>query len=203
MRTGSSRYSRYFTYIKPVIKSPIIKTYGTAIFTILIMIIFILFAIKPTIETIVVLQKKLDDSEVTLNQLKKKAENLTLGKQNLEGLDPTIKNRIETAVPDSVDLKSLIQILELAARENSASISALQIQPIILDTKTEASVGILGELAFTFNLEGSYEQLTSLLQDLKTSVRLLSIDSLSISKVSDEIGQSLIMSISGKVYFIK
>lgn len=202
MRIESERYFRYFTYVKPLVRSPIVKTYGTAIFTILTMIIFILFAIKPTIETIVVLQKKLEDADSILNQLKQKAENLSLGKSNYENLDANIKNKIQTAIPDNIELKSLIQSLESVALRNEASISALQIQPLNLDTKTEDSTGSLGEIDFTFNIEGAYQNLILLLQDLKTSARLISITNLAISKVSEE-GGGLIMSLSGKAYFIK
>lgn len=201
MRVESERYFRYFTYIKPLTKLPIVKTYGTAIFTILTMTIFVLFAIKPTIETIIVLQKKLENAQQVLNQLKKKAINLTEGQQNYQNLDPNIKTRIQTAIPDTLELKSLIQALELAALRNEASISALQIQPLVLDTKKDDAASVLGELAFTFNMEGSYPNLISLLQDLKTSARLISIENLSISKVEE--GGGLIMSLSGKAYFIK
>lgn len=203
MRLESERYFRYFTYIKPIVKLPVVRTYGTAIFTILVMIIFILFAIKPTIETIVVLQKKLENANQILEQLKKKSTDLTLGKQNYENLNPNIKTKIQTAIPDTVELKSLIQTLELVASNNEASISALQIQPLVLDIKKEDAIGTLGEVAFTFNIENSYSRLLSLLQELKTSARLISIDNVSISKVSEEAGEGLIMSLSGKAYFIK
>ncbi|MBI2040160.1 type 4a pilus biogenesis protein PilO [Candidatus Microgenomates bacterium] len=201
MRLESERYFRYFTHIKPVVKLPIVRTYGTAIFTILVMIVFILFAIKPTIETIVVLQKKLENANQILDQLKKKATDLTLGKQNYENLNPNIKTRIQTAIPDTVELKSLIQTLELMASKNEASISALQVQPLVLEVKKEDTIGTLGEIEFTFNIENSYPRLVSLLQELNTSVRLISIDSLNISKVGE--GEGLIMSLSGKAYFIK
>lgn len=202
MRIESERYFRYFTYIKPIARLPIVKTYGTAIFTLVTMAIFIIFAIKPTVETIVILQKKLENANQVLDKLKQKANTLTLGKQNYQNLDPQVKNKIQTSIPDIVELKSLIQTLEFTARKNQASISALQIQPLILETKSGESVGGLAELSFTFNLAGIYKNLTSLLQDLKTSARLISIESVSLNKVSEE-DENLVISISGKAYFIK
>lgn len=201
MKLQSQIYSRYFTYIKPIGKLPIVKTYGSTIFTLLVMTIFILFAIRPTIETILILQKKLDDSNSVLEKINKKANDLTLGKQNYDNLEQTVKSKISTAIPDSANVKSLIQTLEQAATTHEASISALQIQPFVLEPKNETQVGKPADISFTFNTEGSYTKLVALLQDLESSSRLISIESLSLSKVSE--GSGLIMSMTGKAYYIK
>ncbi|TSC87558.1 MAG: Uncharacterized protein G01um10147_536 [Microgenomates group bacterium Gr01-1014_7] len=201
MRDKSSRYSRYFTYIKPITKLPIIKTYGSTIFTLVIMVIFIIYAIKPTVETILVLQKKLANSTQVLEKVNQKAENLSKGKQNYDNLDPNIKIRISSAIPDTAELKSVIQTLEQTAKKYEASISALQIQPLTIAAKEEDKVSNLAEISFIFNVEGEYAKLISILQDLKSSGRLISIDNLSLSKLSE--GGGLVMSLSGKAYYLK
>ncbi len=201
MKSKSSLYSRYFTYIKPIGKIPIIKNYGSIIFTLLTISILILFALKPTIETILVLQKKLADQDEVLQKVTQKANNLSLGKKNYDNLDQSIKEKIYTAITDTVSLRSLVQSLEQTAKIHEASISALQIQPLTIDTKTDNKLGILSEISFTFNTEGNYRNLLAILQDLKGSSRLISVDSLSISKTEDS--NILIMSLSGKSYYLK
>ncbi|MBI2597391.1 type 4a pilus biogenesis protein PilO [Candidatus Daviesbacteria bacterium] len=201
MRSQSQIYSRYFTYIKPITKSPIIRTYGSTVFTLIIITIFIFFAIKPTIETIVVLQKKLADSNEVLKKVNQKANNLSLGKANLEKLPADIKSKISAAIPDTASLKSVIQSLEKTAKAHNASVSALQFQPLVLETKIENQLGKLSEVSFTFNAEGEYQNLVLLLRDLRDSARLIAIDSLTFSKLSS--GNGLIMSITGKAYYLK
>lgn len=201
MKSQSQIYSRYFTYIKPLTRLPIVKTYGTKIFTLIVMSIFIFYAIKPTVETILVLQKKLDDSTQVLEKINQKTNNLSKAQQNYANLDPNIKSKIEAAIPDTVGLKSVIQTLEQTAKVHEASVSALQIQPLVLGVKTQDNLGTLSEVAFTFNAEGGYQQLISMLQDLKSSDRLISIDNVSLSKLSE--GTGLIMSLSGKAYYLK
>ncbi|MBI4009332.1 type 4a pilus biogenesis protein PilO, partial [Candidatus Roizmanbacteria bacterium] len=164
-------------------------------------IIFIFFAIKPTIETILVLQKKLEDSNQVLKKVNQKANDLSAGKANFEKLPTDVKSRINTAVPDLVQLRSVIQTLEQTAKRHQASVSALQIQPLTLVAKTSNRVGTLSEVTFTFNVEGDYPKLISMLQDFKSSARLISIDSLSIGKLNE--GSGLLMSITGKAYYIK
>lgn len=202
MKPQSQIYSRYYTYIKPVTKLPIVKTYGSTIFTLLIIMVFIFLAIKPTVETIVVLQKKLSDTSQVLEKINKKATDISLAKQNYDNLSDDIKDKIAVAIPDSVQLKTITQTLEQIAKLHEASISALQIQPLVIEAKSsENKTHTLSEINFIFNLEGTYINLTSILQDLKVSSRLISIDSLSLSKLSD--GSGLVMSVTGKTYYMK
>lgn len=201
MKNKSSIYSRYFTYIKPVTKIKIVRTYGSTIFTLLTLAVFIVFAVKPTVETIIVLQKKLDDSNQILEKLNKKESGLDLARQNYEKLDSEIKSKILLAIPDTSKLKSITQSFETIAKNHEASISALQIQPLVLGTKKENSISTISEITFTFNTTGKYKDLIDVLQDLKNGDRLISIDNLSLSQVSE--GAGLIMSISGKAYYLK
>lgn len=202
MKSKSQLYSRYFTYIKPVTKLPIIRTYGATIFTIIIVTVFILFAIKPTVETILVLQKKLEDSNSTLEQINQKATNLSLGKENYDNLDEAIKSQISTSIPDDTNLRSLIQTLEQIAITHDASISALQVEPFVIEVKDQTqNIGTPADIAFTFNVEGSYEKLLALLQDLQTSSRLISIETLSLTELSE--GSGLVMSTTGKAYYLE
>lgn len=184
MKSQSQIYSRYATYIKPLTRLPIIKTYGSTIFTLFTITIFIFYAIKPTIETILVLQKKLENSTKVLEKVNQKSKDLSLAKQNYEQLDQTIKDKIETLIPDTVTLKSIIQSLEQTAITHQASISALQIQPLTVETKSD-KLGTLTEIGFTLNTEGEYQNLILLLQELRSSPRLISIDSVSVSKLSE------------------
>lgn len=201
MTSASSIYSRYFTHIKPIAKHPIIKNYGPTIFTLITMSILILFAIKPTVETILVLQKKLADSDQVLQRITQKANNLSLARKNYDALNRDIKDKISSLIPDTLSLKTTIQSLEQTAKIHDASISALQIQPLVVENKSETSVGSLAEISFIFNIEGNYQNLINFLQDLNMSSRLISINKLSLSKAGDN--STLIMSLSGKAYYLK
>lgn len=201
MKPKSLIYSRYFTHIKPFAKVPIVRTYGSTIFTLLITIIFIVYAIRPTIETILVLQKHLTDSSEVLEKVNLKAKNLSLSKQNYEKLDSDFKSKLSVVIPDTAQIGSITQTLEQAAKRHEASVSALQIQPLVVETKVDNRVGTISEIAFTFNIEGEYKNLILMLQDLKSSDRLFSIDNLSLSKLNE--GAGLIMSLSGKAYYLK
>ncbi len=199
---SSKRYSRYYTYIKPILKNNLIRLYGTYTLTFFAIAFFIYFAIKPTIETIIVLQKKLETSQQTLEQITKKSENLSLARQNLDSMDGSVRAKIEAAVPTQVDLKSLIVDLETAANAYQASISAIQVQPVTLtDTTNSTAPTTLDFVEFTFNLEGSYGTLIKVLETVQTSSRLFSIENLILNRATET--GAIVMSVNGKAYYLK
>lgn len=196
------RYFRYFNYIQPVLKIPIVKTYGAPILTIFVLTIFILFAIKPTIETIIILQKKLEDNQAVLAQITQKSKDLSQAKKNYQALDTTTKQKIQTAIPDQINLRTITQTLEGLAITNNASISAIQVQPITLQpTQQTNNLSKLEEVTFTYNVEGRYGNLVNILSALQQSSRLIRVDSLIMNKL--EGGSNLLMSITGKAYYLK
>lgn len=199
MNPNTRRFYRYFTYIEPVIKLPFVKTYGKAILTLITLLIFIIFAIKPTIETILVLQKKLDNSKIVLEKLNKKTEDLSVARKNYQNIDSNIKLSIQKAVPASTKLETIISSLEDIAKIHQATISALQFQPTILEK--DSLTGKTEEISFTYNAEGSFDNLTQMLQDFRKSQRLLSIKSLTLNKVEGK--PTILMSITGKGYYLK
>lgn len=194
--------SRYFTFILPIIKSRLVRNYAPATFTIMIMVVFILLAIKPTLETIFVLQKKVVDAKEILQKLDQKTNDLNLARQNYNNLEASAKFKIEQTLPDNATVRTIAHSLEESAQKNEASVSALQLQSFTLEAKKQFSVEDLAEIEFTFNTEGSYPKLLSTLEALKSTNRLITINSVSFHSSEGE-GQGLIMSISGKAYFIK
>ncbi|MBI2600633.1 type 4a pilus biogenesis protein PilO [Candidatus Daviesbacteria bacterium] len=201
--TSPNKNSRYFTYIKPVTKIPVIRTYGTTVITFAAMSIFLLFAIKPTIETILTLQIKLEDSREILKQVTQKAENLSLGKQNYDNLNTQLKTKIQSAIPGNITYTTLIQTFELSSKTYDATISAIQIQPLTIPHTTSTKFdNTLSEVSFTVNIEGPYEPLLKILAEIQKSPRLISIDDLIINKGSEE-SSNLLMSITGKAYYLR
>lgn len=201
---ANSKYQyRYFTYVEPVLRSPVVKTYGTTIFTIAVLIIFTFFAIKPTVETILVLQKKLENSQKVYEKIIQKSENLTLARQNYQNIDSASKAKIRTLIPVNPDIKTVIQTLEAIALINQASISAIQVQPITIniDDNQDLNNSELAEVTFTLNLEGNYNNLVSFIKQLRRANRLFTIEGMSLNRSQGS--QNILLSINGKAYFLK
>lgn len=195
------RYSRYYVYIKPIIGNKYVQSFTPYIFSVLAIIIFTIFAIRPTLITIIELQKSIQDNQAVLNILDQKSKDLTLGITNLNNIDPAIKNKINARLPDNPAVTNLILSLQSSASK-SASITALQVQPITIYNKASAQTTAvnLDEITFSFNTQASYSDLLSVIDNFSKSSRLINLISAVFNK-TNEGGISL--SVSGKSYYLK
>src|SRR5258708_1813583 len=123
----SPKQSRYYTYIAPVIKNPFVRSSAPYIFNIVSITIFIIFAIRPTITTILVLQKNTANNQIILDGLNAKAKSLTEARNNLTGMDVNLKKKVVSAIPSTPSVPSLVATLQNSLN-STGTISALQIQ---------------------------------------------------------------------------
>lgn len=195
-----SRLSRYYTYIKPVFKNRLVKTYSSLVFSLVTTVIFTIYAIKPTVSTIISLQKSVSEQQEILNKLNEKTRNLTDGRENYKKLDDEIKIRLVTLLPDSTALPPLVNDLTSIANINSALISGMQFQPVDLVGSPTQPVknAPLKEIDFTVNYQAPYPQLIKILETLTRANRLISIQSANFNKPSED---TLTLSLTGKAYY--
>lgn len=194
--------NRYFTYIRPIIRSKFVKTYSSLIFSLITIAIFSYYAIRPTVTTILSLQKSIDEQTSVLNTLKEKVNALVSGKQNYENIPLPVKNKLNTLIPDNPALPDLINSLSFASKTADATISGIQIQPVTLEaSKTQLSkTAKVSEIDFNFNTQGSFANLMKLLSLIKRSDRLMTINSVHFNQPDDS---SLVMSVTAKAYYLK
>lgn len=197
-QTTQTKYSRYYTFIKPLTGNPIVRSFSPYIFSLLTIGFLVIFAIRPTVSTILNLQKSIENNQQILQGLDSKAQSLIDGRKNLDALSPLVKSKIGLAIPENPSVPLLIGSLR---NISTASISALQIQPLVIVDNTETKTKMaLGEVVFSYNIQGSYKDLLTALGSMQRSPRLINIDSIVINKSPDG---PTILSINGKAYYLK
>lgn len=194
--------SRYYTYIRPILRNKFAKTYSSLIFSLITITIFSYYAIRPTVTTILSLQKSIDEQTSILKRLQDKVSNLSQGKQNYENIPVEVKSKINSLVPDNPAVAQLINSLNYAAGQAEASVAGIQIQEVVLDSKKNQlnRNAPLNQVDFTLNTQGTFPNLMKLLSSLKRTDRLFAITSVNFTQPIDS---SLIMSLSGKAYYVK
>lgn len=194
--------SRYYTYIRPALRSKFVRAYSPLIFSLITIAIFSFYAIRPTVTTILSLQKSIDEQTSILNRLQEKVRNLTQGKQNYENLDDGVKTKLNNLVSDNPALAQLINSISSVAQESEASISGLQFQTVNLEAKKNIlnKDAALTQVDFTLISQGTFPRLMRLLTGIKRTDRLISISSVNFVQPPDA---SLIMSINAKAYYLK
>ena len=196
------KQSRYYTYIRPIARNKFVKTYSSLIFSLITIFIFSYYAIRPTVSTLLSLQRSIAEQNQVLNTLKEKVTNLSLGKQNYENIPDSVEDKLKNLVPDNPALSHLINSLVYVADQAEASVSGIQFQPIDLENKKTqpTKAAEVKEIEFSMNLQGDFPNLMSALTTLKRLDRLVTIATINFIQPVDT---PLIMSITGKAYYIK
>lgn len=196
------KQSRYYTYIRPIMRNKFARTYSSLIFSIITISIFSFYAIRPTVTTILSLQKSIEEQNQILSSLKEKVNNLVQGKKNYDEIPAATKDKLNNLVPETANLSGLINSLAFAAEDAEATISGLQFQPIdILQPSNKPTKNAqISQVDFTINVQGSFSGLMKMLSTIKRLDRLIVISSINFTQPAEG---SLVMSITGKAYYLK
>ena len=196
------KQSRYFTYIRPVIKSKGVQEYGPLIFSLIMVSFFSIFALRPTLTTIAGLQKAIETQNQTYDQLVQKIETIKTAKNNYLALNPKAREQVEQLIPNDTALPTLIEELRGIAKQYDASIAGLQFEAMELDGKPEKLVKTPAqkELLFTMNLRGNYSSIVQFIDSLTKINRVISIDAISMRTATDG---ALSISVNGRAHYFK
>jgi len=197
---------RYLADLKVLapLKEERIKQYGMLVFTIIALSFFGLFAINPTIATIVELRKKLADSELVNTQLEKKLLAMSSLQEQYSTIQPDLP-AIYAAIPEDPETVRLLGQLQEIAKEQNVTITKLESLPVALknDPKAPKKITESKDTAVSFSIEttGEYENLQSFLSALTAFERIVSITHITISRDSGDAEGTRSMIIEGRGYY--
>jgi Tfp pilus assembly protein PilO len=225
--------AKYREYLKllPSMQQENTRIIATLIFTFFALSFFGIFAINPTLTTIIELRKKLADSQLVYEGLQTKISNLSSLQQQYNTLEPDLLYILEAVPQDPRASLLMAQVMGLA-REKGILILSLETSRITLtgegeragtfqDPQIEALLPIDSfdatpqtitdepaaenkkEESFTFTLQaqGSYEDLLDYANSLSRIQRIIKVESMSLNSASES--DNLILDLRGKAYYKK
>ena len=181
-------YSKYRVYFSQIYnkyqKRDDFKAYLELLLSLSAIIIFSVFALRPTLTTIATLSRELDTKEQALTKLNAKIESLNTAQAQLLKYEKEIAI-LKQAMPETAQPDSATRQLEGLAESNFVTVDSLtfeespvvgDIAPNLLDPYV---YGESGGHAIKFNLAVSarYEDLLTLLDDIENAQRKFSIES--------------------------
>lgn len=182
----ANQYKKYTQSVGPFMESPTTKNYSTVIFFFLVLSVFGWYAIRPTIQTILYLQREIKDKTALDKKMDDKIYALIEANSAFENnlsLFPVLADAVPTT-PEALDLVSQIQKV---AENNGIALSTLKMSEVPLATPAATTKPKNGqrfaELPITFSVEGSYLSIVSFLRTLISMRRIVSIDSMSFIPV--------------------
>jgi len=181
-----SRYKGFFLNILSIYNNkPNLKIYLELALSLTTIIIFAVFAIKPTIVTIIELSQEIKNKEEIITKLDQKITTLKLVSNilNSEADELVLVNQ---AVPSMADMESVIKQIEILASTNVVEIRNIASADVVLRgdlVKTNKSIevaelpnGTKG-LDMTISVSGQYADLFNFMKSLETLRRPIRIDS--------------------------
>lgn len=216
MQSGWKKdYTRYKDFFLNVVAAynnkPDLKIYLELFLSLVTIVAFSIFAIRPTLLTIIQLTKEINDKEETVSKLSQKIRDLQTANNILQSRTEDIKY-ISEAIPSASTPDNLIKQIESLINENQVqtiSFSTSNIDFIGKNQSTAKKSDGQKELAldamevpFTLSVTGPYQNLYNLISSIENMRRPVKVDSISINSNKLDENKKLIMTIAGRVPYI-
>lgn len=189
----ASSFNRYYVKIIKIWERPTVKRFSAVGATLFLIAFFILVALKPTIETILTLNKKIQDARETETQMTNKINNINSAINTYQQHQADIV-LLDEYLPDSPSAEKIIDIINAGLQKSSINKSNYTLSSFPL-------IGTNGKITITIGASNEYPNILNMLSNLYASKRLITLDTLSIFKSKDE--STLDFSITGNSYYEK
>lgn len=181
----------------PSFKEEKTQKFTTIVLTLVAVIFFGLFALSPTLSTIAQLQKELSDDQAVDQALQTKINNLSTLQDKYAQIEQDIPV-VLSAIPQKPDVPLVMAQVQALMNKYNLTLTTFQTNQVVADTNLPPKK--FYSYNFNFSADGNYSDISSFLSDVTNFQRILTVDSLTVTKKSD-IGNSLQVSIRGTVYF--
>lgn len=192
---------KYLAYIRsfPSFKEEKVQSYATVILTLLAISIFGIFAIAPTLGTIVQLRKTLADDQFLDNELQTKIKNMSRLQEEYLLLSPQLP-LIYAAVPKTSDESNLAGKIRALAFNSTVRLQQLSVNSVEIATNKK-NVSALTPILLTISVQGELLNLQKFTNGLVNLDRMVTIDAINFSTLKTQNGSLYQMSLEAKSYY--
>lgn len=192
METPAS-FNRYYVTIVKIWERPTVKKFSTLAATLFLIAFFILVALKPTVETIFTLNRKIQDAKETETQMTAKIGAINQAINTYEKYKDDIA-RLNEYLPNSPESGKIINVLNVDIQKSHLDGAEYNLSSFPIE-------GESGKISISINSTSQYQNIFNLMSNLLESKRLIAVSSLTVSKSKD--GSTLNFSVGGNSYYEK
>jgi Tfp pilus assembly protein PilO len=189
----TTNFNRYYVRIVKIWERPTIRRFSAAGATLFLIAFFILAALKPTIETILTLNKKITDARDTEAQMTSKIAAINEAINTYQNYKNDIAI-LDGYLPDSPNADKLINMLNTDLQKSSINNGTYTLSSFTLATES-------GKISINLSATNEYPNIVNLLTNLVNANQLVTLNSLSIFKSKND--STLDFSVTGKSYYEK
>ncbi len=191
------KYEKYYKDILPYLKKQKNQEYFMVILTLGATIFFALFAINPTLSTIVKLRKEIQDSKFVEAALTQKINNLSSLSTEFSQIQSDIPVVLD-AIPEQPQAPTLIGQIQTIAQSSNVAIEKLDVSEVGL---TEEGASTSSKFSFELTGTSTYESLDTFISELILMQRIISLETISLTKNADS--ETLQLDLKGSAYYKK
>lgn len=201
--------AHYQNDLRRYYRLPAVQVSLTIVLSLFVVAIFIVFAISPTINSIVSLRKTINESKKTLVLLDKKVVDLQRANMQLETLNLALP-ALNASIPNtSAGYSEFYTSIEALARQNgvvleSETLGATLLTSRILSPFEPSKSQSVIALPFSLRVTGAYPNVSLFLANLLAMERVVMIDSATITREAGPKNTSAIvaLNVSGNAYYL-
>jgi Tfp pilus assembly protein PilO len=176
------RYKRYYQSLEPALQRPATRAYTAIIFSFLVISLFGWYAIRPTMQTIVTLQREISDK----TELNKKMEEKISALIEAQAAYQTVEQYlplVDQALPAIPEAPRAIRDLQASAAYTRVAVTNVGVSalPLTADTgsgKQHATASGITEFPLSLSVTGPYLDVKNFLQEILNLRRIMVINSM-------------------------
>jgi len=190
-----TKYRRYYRQIEPIIAKTKHKTYVTTVLSLLSISLFAWYAIRPTLQTIILLRREISDMTEIDKQMEEKITSLIEAQSTYSNIEHRMA-LIDQALPRTPKAVILAAQMQIIVNETQASLSALRVASTPLEVTETVSIpdeesDALKKIPISITLTGSFNQMMSFIELLLGHRRLTTINTVFLEPESTSSNKSL------------
>ncbi|MDP3955525.1 MAG: type 4a pilus biogenesis protein PilO [bacterium] len=204
-RFANRQYQRYFVDLQALYQRKEVVVYTGLTLSLFTIAFFGIFALKPTLTTIVGLYREIEDKKVVNQQLQDKINDLRDAQNNYAQVAGSVYV-INQALPENPSLVDLVYQIEILGQNEGLSLASVNFSPVDLqgkapNRKSDSKIYNGTEINFDVTLKGDYQNLKNFLDATEKLRRLIIVDSFSFNQTQTEEVTFLTLNLTGKAFY--
>lgn len=210
-RSSYYRYKELFLNVAAVYKKRAdLRAFLEIVLSLVAVIIFLLFALKPTALTIINLVQQIKEERNTLELLTQKVNDLQEASTVLAQNQSYVKD-IDTAVSTIPEPETFAKQISGIANRNGVSLTSLSFENIVLvgnygtliaSKDVEPLPENAHEMVYMISVKGDYTGISNFIKDMENMRVISKLDSISISSSVKDSARVISTTISGRIPFV-
>lgn len=180
----------------PNFKEERAQKFTTIVLTVITLSLFGLFAINPTISTILKLRRELEDNKLVDQKLAQKIQNISTLQKKYTALQSDLPT-IFSAIPQSPEVPLLAAQIQSVAKNSNVGIE--NFQTFEVETQSKATSSGYFSFSFALSANGTYNDLYKFVNSLSNMQRVIALELISLTRKTDS--SSLVLAVKGKAFF--